>query len=89
MYVTRISRYLQRSVLSAVSRNIGRFGTYYPCIRGTLLYMYIYMFIYDSKICKVFIYFVKLLEVALFKNWNNLIPKTNTDRGNGNMQFTA
>jgi hypothetical protein len=34
MHVTRISRYIQRSVLSAVSRNRGRSWNVLPAIRG-------------------------------------------------------
>jgi len=39
MYVTRISRYIQRSVLSAVSRNRGRSWNILPADTGVRLYL--------------------------------------------------
>jgi hypothetical protein len=39
MYVTRISRYIQRSVLSADSRNGGRSWNVLPVDTGALLYI--------------------------------------------------
>jgi hypothetical protein len=40
MFVTRISRYIQRSVFCAVSRNRGRSWTVLPVNTGALLYTY-------------------------------------------------
>jgi hypothetical protein len=41
MYVIRISRYIQRSVLSAVSRNRDRSWNVLPLNTGALLYLVI------------------------------------------------
>jgi hypothetical protein len=46
MYVTRISRYIERSVLSAVSRNRGKSWNVLPVDTGTLLSLSLYIYIF-------------------------------------------